>query len=323
MQKKTRNCSYLDLTGQKFNRLTVISLHSRRPKIQWKCKCDCGSEKITTPTTYELTSNHTKSCGCIGREKRIAMNKSQLIDLIGKKFGRLLVLERDNNDNKYSPHWKCQCDCGNIKIVSSSALRSKNHSTKSCGCLKREMLRKNLFIDLTGQIFNRLKVIELDENRSSSKNGTWWICECICENIVSVKSPSLRNGRTQSCGCIRIELMKSKKKENHYRWNPNISNKIREDRRYLHEFVEWRKLVFERDNYTCILSGIQGDVNAHHLYAWKEYPNERFNINNGVTISEKLHKLFHSIYGRGSNTPNQFEEFKTRYQSGEFNYLKD
>ena len=57
----------------------------------------------------------------------------KLIDLVGKKFGKLTVLsitDERNADNRVI--WKCQCDCGNIKNVSSNLLKSGD--TKSCGC---------------------------------------------------------------------------------------------------------------------------------------------------------------------------------------------
>ena len=67
-----------DLTGQKFNRLTVLSLGERNScgQVQWKCKCDCGNIVLAT-TTY-LKTGHTKSCGCLSREnasKRLKGNK--------------------------------------------------------------------------------------------------------------------------------------------------------------------------------------------------------------------------------------------------------
>jgi len=43
----------------------------------------------------------------------------------------------------------------------------------------------------------------------------------------------------------------------------------------------------------------------------------------GVTLNSKIHKLFHSIYLNGNNTPKQFEEFKTRLVLGEFNDFLD
>lgn len=59
----------IDLTGQKFNRLTVIGFKTINKYHQavWDCKCDCG--QTTSVTGYFLTSGHTKSCGCLRREK--------------------------------------------------------------------------------------------------------------------------------------------------------------------------------------------------------------------------------------------------------------
>ncbi len=58
----------VDLSGQKFNFLTVLSrVENQGEKVRWLCRCDCGKE--TTMQSIALTSNHTKSCGCRGREK--------------------------------------------------------------------------------------------------------------------------------------------------------------------------------------------------------------------------------------------------------------
>ena len=51
-----------DLTGNKYNMLTVIGLASRDP-VRWKCKCDCGG--TTLVTTGNLTHGRVKSCGCL------------------------------------------------------------------------------------------------------------------------------------------------------------------------------------------------------------------------------------------------------------------
>lgn len=56
-----------------------------------------------------------------------------LIPLVGKRFGRLLVLSRAGL--KTPPRWLCQCDCGNRKTVPGASLRNGN--TRSCGCLRR------------------------------------------------------------------------------------------------------------------------------------------------------------------------------------------
>lgn len=57
--------------------------------------------------------------------------------MIGKKFGKLTVLEECKEQNKHRQKvYKCQCDCGNIAYVRGYKLRSGY--TKSCGCLRHE-----------------------------------------------------------------------------------------------------------------------------------------------------------------------------------------
>lgn len=57
---------------------------------------------------------------------------SELIDLTGKKFGKLTVIEQAGRDSKGKIVWKCKCDCGNYCTVSGVKLRRR--SKKSCGC---------------------------------------------------------------------------------------------------------------------------------------------------------------------------------------------
>ena len=63
-----------------------------------------------------------------------------MINLSGQKFGRWTVLEfSDITKNKY--YWNCICDCGSVKRVASSSLKSEG--TKSCGCWKKERQLKH------------------------------------------------------------------------------------------------------------------------------------------------------------------------------------
>lgn len=63
-----------------------------------------------------------------------------LIDMTGKKCGRLTVLERAENDKHGNAMWKCKCECGNIITTLGYQLRSGH--TKSCGCLQKDIVRK-------------------------------------------------------------------------------------------------------------------------------------------------------------------------------------
>lgn len=58
------------------------------------------------------------------------------IDLTGRRFGRLVALERANSPSS-GKRWRCLCDCGASPTVSGACLRDGN--TRSCGCLKSEM----------------------------------------------------------------------------------------------------------------------------------------------------------------------------------------
>ena len=54
---------YVDLTNQKFNRLTVLERDQKKcNRVMWKCRCDCGN--IISVSTNSLKSGNSKSCGC-------------------------------------------------------------------------------------------------------------------------------------------------------------------------------------------------------------------------------------------------------------------
>lgn len=67
---------------------------------------------------------------------------SRPIDLTGKRFGRLIVLERVENSRSGGTVWKCKCDCGNVKICNGERLRCGK--LKSCGCLSIDTVKKNM-----------------------------------------------------------------------------------------------------------------------------------------------------------------------------------
>ena len=134
-----------DLTGKIFGRFTVLERDYNEEKngsTRWKCKCDCGNIIVTNRNS--LLNGHTKSCGCL-RKETVKNIPHYFIDETGNKYGKLTVIEpiQDNGIK-----WKCQCECGNIKIVSGTYLR--NGTTSSCGCLgksKGEYLIEKLLND--------------------------------------------------------------------------------------------------------------------------------------------------------------------------------
>lgn len=121
----------VDLTGQIFGMLTVLSVFERDKNgvLFWTCQCSCGN--IINTRHGSLQSGRTKSCGCLRKEITSKKNKK---DLVGQKFNRLTVIKEVGISGRGSILWECLCDCGNIINVAASSLQSGN--TKSCGCLQ-------------------------------------------------------------------------------------------------------------------------------------------------------------------------------------------
>ena len=125
---------FIDLTGEKFGKLTALELDKERSDNKnkiWKCQCECGN--VVFVRREHLRNGNTTSCGCI-----------KIKNLEGKRIGKLTVLERAEDktqkNGKRLIMWRCKCDCGNETIVPSSRLTSGN--TKSCGCGSSRYLRK-------------------------------------------------------------------------------------------------------------------------------------------------------------------------------------
>lgn len=59
----------------------------------------------------------------------------KVIDLIGNKYGKLIVIERAINSTDGKAQWKCKCECGNHSVVKAANLKKRVMPTISCGCI--------------------------------------------------------------------------------------------------------------------------------------------------------------------------------------------
>lgn len=130
--------------GDRYDRLVAIKRDLSRVgkgQVYWLWQCDCGN--IVSLPLKQIKNGNNSSCGCKQRESRLVNCKigyeKSLIDLTGQRFGKLVALrmltdEEAEGRPKANKYWKCQCDCGNTHIVSTSNLRSKS-GTRSCGCV--------------------------------------------------------------------------------------------------------------------------------------------------------------------------------------------
>jgi hypothetical protein len=116
----------------------------------------------------------------------MAWNK---LNLVGQRFGKLLVIREAAAKKNNCVTWVCQCACGKITEVTTTHLR--RGAIKSCGCLRMK--------DLTGSRFGKLVVKNLTDSRSGG--SAVWLCHCDCGVTTHVSSSSLQRGTTVSCGC--------------------------------------------------------------------------------------------------------------------------
>jgi len=88
-------------------------------------------------------------------------------------------------------------------------------------------------------------------------------------------------------------------------WNKGKGNKttISKKLRTSNRFKEWRKAVFERDDYTCQMCKQRGKkLHPHHIKRFADYPNLRFAISNGQTLCETCHRNTSTFGNRNLTT---------------------
>lgn len=114
-----------------------------------------------------------------------------------------------------------------------------------------------------------------------------------------------------SRGCAFMGYSERYKGPNSPRYNPELSDEERVRNRKYPEYLSWRARVYERDFYTCqkCLDDTGGNLVAHHIYNFSEYPELRTVDSNGITLCESCHKEFHDTYGYTKNDREQLNHF--------------
>ena len=75
-------------------------------------------------------------------------------------------------------------------------------------------------------------------------------------------------------------------------------------------YKAWRNSVYQRDNYCCQKCKKHSKhLQSHHILNWKDYEENRYEINNGITFCESCHIDFHRKYGKRNNNAEQVIEF--------------
>ncbi len=105
-----------------------------------------------------------------------------------------------------------------------------------------------------------------------------------------VGKPSPRKGKKSSKPAWNKGLkFPERTGKNNPRWKGGKTRDVHS--LYNPRYVEWRKSVYLRDNWKCCLldEDCEGQLEAHHILRWSEYPEQRYETNNGITLCHFHH----------------------------------
>jgi hypothetical protein len=121
----------------KFNNLTILETDWDSKPIKVKCKCDCG--KIVTIAKNEVTSGHTKSCGCLQSKNASKANTKDWSGVVADNGVKFIKQYKMNNKGQWI--WECQCPFCYGKFNELPARVNSGHVC-SCGCAIRSKREK-------------------------------------------------------------------------------------------------------------------------------------------------------------------------------------
>jgi hypothetical protein len=182
--------SFQDLTGQECGHYLVQSFYaSTREGAVWECLCLCHTIRHIKGGRTAI-SRRNQCIRCAGHTRERVM--------VHRWYGSWFVLQRVA-DKGSRPTYLCRCNiCGIKKQVQGKELL--DGGSTSCGCSiwgwTEPMLHKQ---------FGRLTVLELVESGNRGKKRYLCQCSCIDRTIKIISAKCLRNGDTQSCGCLAKE----------------------------------------------------------------------------------------------------------------------
>ena len=193
------------------------------------------------------------------------------------------------------------------------AIFSKGIRCSYCGNLKThplDSLKQSIINEYGEEFFN---IVWSDKNtidpinlKPNSFIECWWNCPKGKHEPFKRSCSESKEAKYRCPNCY--EPLKG---EDSPRWNPNLTQEERELSRHIEGYNEWRKQVYERDNYTCqcCKNKQKNNLNAHHLNGYNWDKEHRLDIGNGITLCKECHREFHKLYGQGNNTKEQFEEY--------------
>lgn len=157
----------------------------------------------------------------------------------------------------------------------------------SCFTCEKEFDKPACWVARTVRNYCSKGCYDLEQRKASIRKN----CK-ICGIEFLVAPSEARKFSTCSDPCYRA----AKTRENNPNWRGGTSHDKR--RMTAREYVEWRKAVYVRDDYTCQICGKRGgDLEADHIKPWAYYEDLRYEVSNGRTLCVTCHRTtFKSVF---------------------------
>lgn len=258
--------------------------------------CQCGHENNIRLSDFRR--KHGRNCNAC-QKKNAAKALSHTYEYIEQYFKnngcKLLSSEYINSQTKLN--YIAQCGhTHNITFNNFSC--GKGRKCRECS-KKLHGLGRIFTYDFVKKIFEDNGCTILDkEYFGGRKYKIKYIAQCGHKHEVTFNN-FYHHNRGRVCPECAI---KKNSGETHYLYNKDLTEEERIYRRTDKKNVEFRNNVFERDDYTCQITGVRGgELAAHHLKSYASNKELRFDINNGVTLSKDFHRFAHKIFGYKQN----------------------
>lgn len=238
-----------------------------------KCKCKSCGVKYLSCINQPFCS---KNCNCNYKKKIKNTNckncsillETKVYKCHGYNYCSNSCIEQWSNKNINPDEYKGKLNyyiCGVCENGFFSYVKDRKTCSKQCYSIWMSKDKIVLQCDQCLKSFERYpSSVFWSEQRNNKK--TFCSVECRANHYSKENNPNWISDRNQ---------LKDRNKS--IRWST--------------EMCDWRKSVYERDNYSCVICNIRGtELNAHHIKRFCEYPELRFCVDNGITLCEEHHK---------------------------------
>lgn len=308
----------------------LLSTTIKNTQSKVRILCECGNEFITKFSEFKSSGKRQcNDCGNKNKGSSVKHSYDYVKSVIESKGIKLLSEEYVNCTRKL----KLMCENGHIYNQTFNDFINE-HKCMQCQIENGKVFPKKTYDEVKRYIEDEGYILTSDKYINIKSK-----LYLICPNGHDIKmSYSEFHNLNNRCGKCYLESIYENAKSDIFVW---LRLKI----------GTWRADSIKNSNYRCVITGDKFD-DVHHLYSFNLIVKETIKTLNidilesismyteeerellknkcielhykyglGVCLRKDIHKLFHHEYGVRNNTPKQFEEFKVRYNNGEFNNL--